>query len=258
METVRSADGTSIAFERSGEGRPLVLVGGAFNDHSSARPLAEVLAPSFTVFAYDRRGRGSSGDTAPYAVAREVEDLAALIAAAGGSTFVYGHSSGATLALEAAAAGIAIDKLAVYEPPYVVDDTRPPVPPDALDRLRGLIAAGRRREAAELFLIECVTAPPATVEAMQQSPMWPSLQALAHTLPYDLAIVGTGDLAAERLAAIAVPTLVMDGGASPQWARNSVAAVAAAIPRATRRTLAGETHSVDPKRLQPLLVEFFV
>jgi len=257
METVESADGTTIAFEGSGTGPSLILVGGALNDRTTAAAQASVLAPDFTVFAYDRRGRGDSGDTAPYAVGREIEDLAALIAAAGGSAFVYGHSSGGNLALEAAAAGVPIEKLAVYEPPYFIDDTRPPVGPDMSDRLRALVAAGERGEALKAFLIECVMAPPEVVEGMQATPMWPALEALAHTLPYDTDIFGAGELPAERLRAIEAPTLVMDGGASPDWARNAAAALAGVLPNVRHVTLEGQTHAVDPALVAPLLADFF-
>ena len=152
MSEVRSADGTTITFERSGDGPSLILLGGALSTGQAAGPLASLLAPSFTTFAYDRRGRGESGDTPPYAVDREIEDLAALIEEAGGEAFVYGHSSGAGLALEAAAYGLSIARLTLYEPPFIVDDSRPPLPSDWVERLDELIAAGRRGEAVEYFL----------------------------------------------------------------------------------------------------------
>jgi pimeloyl-ACP methyl ester carboxylesterase len=256
MEIAESADGTTIAFERTGDGPPLILVGGAFNDPASASMQASLLAPNFTVYAYDRRGRGDSGDVAPYAVERELEDLGALIEAAGGPVFVYGHSSGAILAIEAAAAGLPFEMMAVYEPPYV-DDTRQALGPDMADRLRALVAADQRSEAVKVFLLEAVLAPPEAVAAVQAGPMWPALEALAHTLAYDMEIVGVGELPAGRLATIGIPTLAMDGGASPGWAHNAVRAVAEALPNSKHVTIEGQDHAVDPALVAPLLVDFF-
>src|SRR5256885_6744806 len=176
MEKVRSADGTLIAFERSGEGPAVIVVEGAFCDRGTSAPLAALLAPHFTVFAYDRRGRGDSGDTAPYAVARELQDLDAVIAAAGGSAFAYGMSSGAVLALEAAARGSAISKLALYEPPLI------PGRPDFAARLAELVAAGRKGAAAEYFMTEAVGIPGEVVAQIRQAPMWPGMERIAHTL----------------------------------------------------------------------------
>src|SRR2546421_2212227 len=152
IRKVRSKDGTAIAFDQSGDGPSIILVGGAMSTRSASAPLAVLLAPRFTVFAYDRRGRGDSGDTAPYAVEREVDDLAALISEAGGSAFVFGHSSGAALALEAAARGLAITKLALYEPPFIVDDSRPPLPGQYVTQLTELLAAGGPGDAGAVFL----------------------------------------------------------------------------------------------------------
>ncbi len=152
MQTVGSADGTTIAFDRSGQGPALILVGGASATRAAAASVAAALAPYFTVFAYDRRGRGDSTDTLPYAVEREVEDIEALIDEAGGSAFVFGHSSGAVLALEAACLlPDRIRKLALYEPPFIIDDSRPPLPEDFAAHLEGLVAAGRRGDAVDMF-----------------------------------------------------------------------------------------------------------
>src|SRR5512136_3089047 len=147
MQKVTSKDGTPIAFGKTGHGPAIILVSGALGDRSAAAPLTPLLSPHFTVLAYDRRGRGDSGDTAPYAVEREVEDIDALVTEAGGSAFVYGHSSGAVLALEAAARGLAITRLALYEPPFIVDNSHPPVSADYVARLNQLVAAGRRGDA---------------------------------------------------------------------------------------------------------------
>jgi len=257
VDKVRSSDGTIIAFEKSGNGPAIILVGGALSDRSAGAPLAALLAPRFTVFSYDRRGRGDSGDTAPYAVEREVEDLAALIREAGGSAFVFGHSSGAALALEAAAHGLAVTKLALYEPPFIVDDSRPRVLEDFPARLAGLLAAGRRGDAVGLFMTEAVEAPAEMVDQMRQTPMWPAMEALAHTLMYDITIMGDNSLPTERAASVTVPTLVVDGGESPAWARNAVRALADALPAARRRTLEGQTHGVVPEAIAPVLEGFF-
>src|ERR671937_2228400 len=174
VRQVRSKDGTTIAFDQPGDGPSIILVGGAMSTRSASVPLAALLAPHFTVFAYDRRGRGASGDTAPYAVEREVDDLDALISAAGGSAFVFGHSSGAVLALEAAARGLAITKLALYEPPFIVDDSRPPLPKDYVAHLTELVSSGRRGEAVAYFMTTRVGLPVDAVAQMCHDPMWPA------------------------------------------------------------------------------------
>jgi len=257
MDTVKSADGTDIAFDRVGSGPPLVFVVGAFCDRATPKSIAELLGSQFTVFTYDRRGRGASGDSPPYAVAHEIEDLAAVIDATGGPAFVFGHSSGAILALEAAAEGLRMRKLAAYEPPFIVDDTRSR--PDRLEaRVTALVAAGRTSDAMKLFLAEGPQVPDAVVAAMETSPGWAPMEALAHTLPYDLAICGDMSMPADRLATIAIPTLAISGGASPDWARNTVDAVAAAIPGARHTSLPGQTHGAADDVLAPVLVEFFL
>ncbi|MGA7418450.1 MAG: alpha/beta hydrolase, partial [Acidimicrobiales bacterium] len=214
MEIARSADGTRIAIDRFGQGPPLVLVVGAFWDRSTPRALAAKLAPEFTVFSYDRRGRGDSGDTALYAVDREIEDLRAVIGVAGGSAFVYGHSSGAVLALEATARGLPVTKLAVYEPPYIIEGTRAR-PATLATRVSELLASGRRSEAAELFLIEGPGLPPEVLATMKAGPTWSRFEAIAHTLPYDLAITGDQGVPVADLAKITVPVLVLGGANSP-------------------------------------------
>ncbi len=261
VRRVRSSDGTTIAFERTGEGPAVILVGGALSDRSAAAQLTALLAPRFTVFAYDRRGRGDSGDTAPYAVQREVEDLGALVREAGGAAFVFGHSSGAALALEAASRGVAISKLALYEPPYIVDGSRSRLPEDYTSHINELISSGRRGEAVEYFMTEGVSVPSEMIERMRRSPMWPALEGLAHTLPYDGMIMGDDmagkPLSPERWASVTIPALVMDGGASPAWTRNAVQATVDALPNAQRRTLEGQTHGAAPEVLAPVLMEFF-
>src|SRR2546429_4582400 len=184
MRTVISKDSTPIAFDKSGHGPAIILVAGATATRLAEASLAAILAAQFTVFNYDRRGRGESGDTAPYAVEREVEDLEALIIEAGGSAFVVGGSSGAVLALEAARK-LPITKLALYEPPFIVDDSRPPLPADYVSQLTALLASGRRGDAVAYFMTTGVGLPVAEVAQMRHDPMWPALEAVAHTLAYD-------------------------------------------------------------------------
>ena len=260
MDHVRSADGTQVAFDRSGDGPPLILIGGALSDRRAAAPLASLLAERFTVVAYDRRGRGDSGDTPPYAVEREVEDVHALLDRVGGAGALYGHSSGAVLALEVAAAGARVTRLVLYEPPFVVDDTRPPLPEDYVERLEALVAAGRRDEALEHFLTAGVGLPEEAVAGMRSAPMWSGMEALAHTLAYDGRVMGPTmfgrPLPAERWASVRVPTLVLDGGASPSWQRNAAAALAAVLPDARARTLEGQDHGPAIEVLAPVLIGF--
>jgi pimeloyl-ACP methyl ester carboxylesterase len=260
---VTSADGTEIAYEKVGQGPSVILVGGSFNTRSFGPngDLVPLLADRFTVFNYDRRGRGASGDTLPYAPQREVEDLAALIAEAGGSAYVYGISSGAALALEAAAElGQSIQKLALFEAPFVVDDSRPPVP-DYLAELEALLADGRRSQMIKLFMKKGVLLPGFVVAMMPLMPAWKQLKAVAHTLPYDVAIVrdnGFGrPLPKERWASVTMPTLVTVGGKSPKWMQNSMDALAKTLPNARHHVLPGQTHIIKAKALAPVLAEFF-
>jgi pimeloyl-ACP methyl ester carboxylesterase len=260
FETVASADGTPIAVEQTGGGPPVILIGGAFNDRSTVAGLAAVLAPVLTAVTYDRRGRGNSGDSPDYAVEREIEDLAAVINHMGGTAGVFGHSSGAILALEAARHGVSIGKLAAYEPTYVIDGTRPHPADDLADRLRALIAAGDRDQAAALFLAENALMPPEVIEGMRASGMWGWFTGLAHTLPYDVTICGPGMvLPAGRLATITIPVLAIGGGASPPWLPAAARAAADAIPGARYVTLDGQDHGVlnQPDALQPLLTDYF-
>jgi pimeloyl-ACP methyl ester carboxylesterase len=250
--TVTSRDGAPIAFTRAGEGRPLVLIDGAFchRGMGPSSPLAALLARSYTVFTYDRRGRGESGDNPPYAVERELEDLETLIEEASGSAYVWGISSGAVLALEAARRGVGIAKLALYEPPLIVDDSRPPIPADIASQLNDLVAADRRNDAVRLFLRQ-MGAPRIVIALMRRLPVWPKLCRVAHTLPYDMTIVspyqrGTA-LPTNRWEDMAVPTLVMVGGKSPAWLHHSGQALADVLPTASHRVVEGQTHNVKAK-----------
>ena len=258
-KTVTSADGTQIAYDQTGDGPPAILIGGAFNDRSTVAGLAAVLAAELTAVGYDRRGRGDSGDSANYAVEREVEDLVALIGQVGGAASVFGHSSGAVLALEAAERGAAIEKLAVYEPPYIAGSGGHRPPADLADQVRALIGEDRRDDAVTLFLTESVGIPAKMVDSMRTSDMWGRLVRLAHTLPYDLTLCGPGSvLPADRLAKIQIPVLAIGGSLSPKWLRAGARAVADAIAGARYETLEGQEHGVlnQPEALRPLLIDF--
>ncbi|MET7465476.1 alpha/beta hydrolase [Nonomuraea sp. NPDC005501] len=258
---VTSADGTPIVYDRSGTGPALVLVHGAFTgrEHPLLRVVAATLSPWFTVYNYDRRGRGGSGDARPYAVEREIDDLAALLAEAGGQAMVFGGSSGAALALRAAAGGLPVSKLALWEPPYHVGPGAPQLSPDFASRLESLVKEGRRGDAAELFMVEAAEVPAEAVAAMRGLPEWAGMEALAHTLAYEAAVMGPRNaLPAGPLASIGQPTLVLNGGASPRWMLDAGRAVARAVPGADHRVLEGETHAVSPRALAPELLEFLV
>ncbi|MGO8951012.1 MAG: alpha/beta fold hydrolase [Ktedonobacterales bacterium] len=268
METVTAKDGTRIAFDQSGQGPALILVGGGSVTRAEEAPLAAALAPYFTVFAYDRRARGDSGDTRPYAVEREVEDIEALINEAGGSAFAFGHSSGAVLALEAARLlPTKITKLALYEPPFIVDDTHAPAPEGFAAHLDELVASGRRGDAAESFMT-FVGTPAETVAQMRQSPMWPHMESLAQSLVYDTTIVEDTEKGSpaplKKWASVAVPTLVIDGtmfmGREELHAfmRHGADELASVLPNAQRRTLDGQDHGPSDEVLAPVIRAFFI
>lgn len=267
MHSVHSADGTRIAYDREGDGPTLILVGGAFQYRSAdtrTADLARLLAQRYTVVHYDRRGRGDSGDTAPYAVVREVEDLAAIVAATAGSSGhvqLFGMSSGGALALDAVAAGLPVARLAVYEPPFVVDDSRPPVPADWVARIDKFLAADRRGEAVEYFLTAAVAVPEQYLPQMRREPMWAGFEAVAHTLAYDARImdgfVGGRPLPTGRWTGVDVPALVVDGGASPAAAHAAADALAHLLPGARRVTVPGQEHAVAPEALAPTLTAFY-
>jgi pimeloyl-ACP methyl ester carboxylesterase len=263
MSTVKSKDGTTIAYTRIGQGPALIFVDGALchREFGPSKSLCELLAKDFTVFSYDRRGRGESGNSKPYAVAREVEDLAALINAAGGTAFLAGVSSGAALALEAANSGLSVQRLALYEPPFIVDNTRTPTPDDFIEQLNECLAAGRPGDAVKLFM-RLVQVPGFFIAFMRLMPAWTKLKAVAHTLPYDLAIVIDRErgkpLPPGSWSNIRVPTLLVDGSKSKAWMRNGVRAAADAIPTAQYRTLKDQTHMVKARVLVPVLTVFLL
>lgn len=259
---VTSADGTEIAYESTGSGPTLVLVDGALCQRSMgpSRGLAEQLAERFTVFTYDRRGRGESGPGASrYSVEREVEDLLAVLGAAGGRAHVLGTSSGGTLALEAARRAAPIDKIIVYESPFILDDTHAPNDPHLPELFQKHVDDGRRGDAVKLFM-RTVGAPAPFIALMRFMPVWKKLTGVAHTLPYDFMIAIEHQqgrpLPAGYYAAVASETLVVAGGKSPEYMRNAQAAIAEAVPRARLVTLAGQTHMVKPKVVAPVVTEF--
>jgi pimeloyl-ACP methyl ester carboxylesterase len=264
-ETVRSADGTSIAYEQAGTGKAVILVGGAFNTRSTVAGLAAALAPQFTALRYDRRGRGDSGDNnAGSGVERrerEFDDLAAVIKAAGGRASVFGHSSGGVLALEAAAKrpDLGIDQLVVYEPAYVIEGTRPIPGSDLLERLQALLREDRRDDAVELYQLEAIGLPASMVEGMRRADTWRWLMALAPSLLYDAALYDPrfGPPVA-RLATIKEPTLAVSGSKTFESLRAATRAVADAIPHARYVELPGEDHGIlhRPKALAALMADF--
>ena len=261
MKKVRSADGTTIAFDQLGKGPALILVGGALEQRamdSETAQLAPLLAEHFTVFHYDRRGRGDSTDTQPYAVEREIEDLDALITEAGGSAFVFGISSGAALAMEAAIKlGEKVKKLAMYEVPYNDDEAARRAWKAYRKQLADALAHGRRGDALALFML--LTGMPADhLDRARQHPLWPMWEAVASTLAYDAAVMGEdASVPTEKAAGVAVPALIMDGSASYPFMHVTALALVKAMPHAQHRTLEGQTHEVAVSAIAPVLVEFF-
>ena len=257
METVTSRDGTTLAFDRAGGGSPLILVAGALNDRATLAPLAALLAPHYTTITYDRRGRGDSGDTAPYAVEREVEDIDALIAAVGGAAAVLGFSSGGVLATLAAARGSAITHLVLYEPSYPVDgDGFRWSAADRPERIAALIAEGRRGDAVAHFQ-ESVGLPAAAIAGMRQAPFWPALERLAPTLVYDTTLSRQGILPAATLATITTPTLVLHGETTFPILRESARVIAKGLPNAQLRALPRVGgHHLDPELTAPVVRDF--
>jgi pimeloyl-ACP methyl ester carboxylesterase len=255
QSSVRSKDGTTIAYERSGSGPALILVdaAGHYREFSSFRGLIKLLNSDFTVYHYDRRGRGASTDTTPYAVQREVEDIAALIDAAGGSAYVYGFSSGALLALHAAASGLAIPKLAVLEPPIASEEERP-AQQAFTARLAELTAAGRYEEAAEVFLTD-TGVPPEIIEEMRSTPAWSAYVSVAPTYVYDSLI--SEATTPQLLASVTTPTLVLDSEGSTDNLTGMAATIAGMLPNASHKSVAGEWHGVADDVLAPVLVDFF-
>jgi len=260
-EQVRSTADATIAFDTRGAGTAVVLVDGAFGSRAGGAnaALADLLAPHFTVHRYDRRGRGESSD-APPSVEGEIADLAAVIDAVGGSACVFGTSSGGNLVLRAAADGVAMSKIAVWEPNFLVGNSRPPLPADYVERLNSLVGSDRRSDAVEYFMTAAVGLPAEFVGPMRETPMWPALTAQAHTLAYDGTIVAPdmagAPISASDWVAVEAPTLVVDGGSTP-WLSKGADALAEALGNAHRETLAGQQHDVEAAALAPTLIAFF-
>lgn len=266
MSTVTSKDGTLIAYDKVGSGLALIMVNGAiayraFDDGTLAQ-VAELLGKHFTVYSYDRRGRGESGDTLPFTKEREIEDVQALVEDAGGEAMVLGFSSGSAVTLDATAVTLGIIKAAVYEPPFIVDDSRQPVPPNYAEHLMKLGTEGKREEAVEYFMKHAVGIPDEYIDGMKQDQAsWAGMTSVAHTIAYDAAFVGSvmqgKPLPTDRWDKVTVPVLVADGGDSDSWFHTGADALAKVLPNASRQTLEGQTHSFEPNVLAPMIIEFF-
>jgi pimeloyl-ACP methyl ester carboxylesterase len=252
VETVTSKDGTIIAYDRIGHGPAVILVVGAFNDRTTGAPLAQSLSANFTVFTYDRRGKGQSGDTLPYDVDREIEDLEALIQRAGGSALVFGYSSGAVLALRAAAHSLAIPKLALYDPPPTGRYAG-----ELATKLGDLIEDDRRGDAVELFQTDGVGIPSEVVIAMRNAPFRPGLEKIAHTLVYEMTVLTDEMMPPRVTAAVQIPALVIVGTANPESMRHSAKMVAKALPYGKFQALEDQTHDINPAVIAPVLQRFF-
>ena len=254
LDTVTSPDGVTIAYERTGRGPALVIVNGALSTRETGAPLAPLLDRDFTLYRYDRRGRGDSSDSGASTPENEVQDLAAIVAETGEAPFVFGQSSGAALSLEAAATGVPIHGLVVNEPPYVPG---PGTAAETASELTALSADGRRDEAVERFM-QSTGMPDAMIEQVKASPGWRPLLALAHTLAYDVRLLNEGVVPADRLSAITCPVLGTTGSLSPPWAEASVRAVAAAVQNGEWRVLEGQSHNIAPEVLADVLRDRFL
>lgn len=269
MNKVNSADGTPIAYETTGTGAPVILVTGALGVYSNAvhagfHQLAEMLGPQFTVVNYDRRGRGESGDTQPYTVQREIEDIEALIDTVGGTAYLYGVSSGGALALETATAlPTKVTKLAIYEVPYVLDDSRPPLPEGYVQTVTDFSATGRRGDAVALFM-KVVGVPEEYIPAMRQAPSWADMEAVAHTLAYDGRVIEDNmkgqaltEDATKRWSTVSCPALFMAGGNSEPFFRDTAQVLAGVLPNAAYQVVPGQDHAAEASALAPFLKAFF-
>jgi len=244
-----------IAFDQSGSGTPIIIVVGAFNTRSTGAPLAAALSAHHTAITYDRRGRGESGDSVPYAIEREIEDLDGLIQHVGGSAGVLGFSSGAALAFAAAAHGLAISRLALFDLPLHLVPPQNPI--DHAAALDALVRAGRRGDAVEYFQREIVGIPEPVIVKMRTAPFRPALEAIAHTLVYDATLIGDGHVPLDRARSIRIPTLAIAAGAAPPFMRETAEALARAMPHGRTLVLEGATHDLVPEVLTPPLLRFF-
>jgi pimeloyl-ACP methyl ester carboxylesterase len=255
MEKTISRDGTIIAFDRLGDGPPIVLLPGGSVDRMSNAGLAAELANHLTVYNVDRRGRGDSGDTLPYAVEREIEDIAAVLEVAGGQAHLYGTSSSAALAMEAAAAGLPVLKLVMWEPPYNING-RPDLPADTASVYKKMVDSGRRGDAVEYFMAKVVGLPPEFVAGAREAPWWAQQEAIAHTLAYDASVMGDYTIPEEKAKSVSVPTVIITGGASYPFMHETADALARLIPNARHEVLPGQEHNVDPAALAKTIVPF--
>lgn len=261
MDKVFSADGTAIAYEQQGRGPVVVLVGGAFMARGDSAGLAGLLAEHCTVITYDRRGRGDSGDSPEYDVQREVEDLDALIERVGGEAMVFGMSSGAVLALEAVARGSAVTRLALYEPPFITDSSRAPLPADYVARLKELVKQGAYGDAAAYFMTAAVGMPAEAVAGMRQAPFWAGMEAAARTLPYDGQVMGDTmsgrPLPADRWRSVKVPVFVGSGDAGAPHMLTGAQELATLADNFALHVFSGQEHAIAPELLAPALNGFF-
>jgi pimeloyl-ACP methyl ester carboxylesterase len=255
MEKTTSLDGTTIAFDRLGDGPPIVLLPGGSVDRMSNAGLAAELANTLTVYNVDRRGRGDSGDTLPYALQREIEDIAAVIEVAGGHSHLYGTSSSAALAMEAAAAGLPVLKLVLWEPPYNVKG-RPDLPADTASVYRKLVEDGRRGDAVEYFMSKVVGMPAEFVAGARQAPWWAQQETIAHTLAYDATVMGDYTIPEDTARAVGVPTVIFTGGASYPFMQETADVLAGLIPNARHQILPGQQHNVDAGVLAEVILVF--
>ncbi len=257
MTTLISKDGTKIAYKKTGSGKPIILVDGAFcsKDFGPMVKLAPVLAKHFTVFIYDRRARGESTDTSPYSVDREIEDIAGLIRLAGGSAFLFGISSGAILALKAVASGLAVPKLVLFEPPFVGNSNNKRSN-NAFELLSNMIAQGNKSAAITFYFRKVMGVPAIIPFFLRFTPNWKKMKANANSLPYDAAMCGDFKIPVNETKAVTIPTLVVDSIKSPKMLRNAVELVANALPNGVRKSLPGSNHNVSPEILSPELEMF--
>ena len=262
FQEVASPDGTAIAFDRLGDGLPVIVVGGALCDRAVTRPTAEELAKHFAVINYDRRGRGDSRDTTPYAVQREIEDIGALVAEAGGMASVYGHPSGAGLVLHAAAHGLPIAKIVLHDPPYAPDGDEEArrSSREYGENLKALLSEDRRGDAIELFMT-MVGMPQEMIEGMRHTPRWAKLEAIAPTLAYDSEVMGDigrdGTIPVDQASRVTVAAFVLTGGVDYPWMTDVGRRLADVMPNGQHRVLEGQEHAVPPEVLVPVLDEFF-
>lgn len=256
MSQVASKDGTTIVYDKAGSGPAVIVIGCGPADRTVNTPLAELLAKDFTVYNYDRRGHGESGLTPPYTLDSDIEDLQVMIDEAGGPAPAFATSGGGMLAVHAVARGVPITKLALWEVPYVLPGTRTPVPADYRDQMYAMREEGRYGDMLELFFVKAALMPDEFVAGMKSSPFWDAMAAPAACLAYDADVSGDFSMPTDLLKAIAIPTIMIDGGTTP-WLSATAEAIADNLPNSKRATLEGQPHNVDPAAIAPVLAEFF-